>query len=170
MTPFGLPAASSFFVGVGNHPYPVSSMNSADSWSWNIERLRGVADPFQVRQHRVEFHADDSRHIFTKEPSGPECFENAENFRPEVAVIFFASALPWDAEGLTRPASGNNVWPIRFSLSAPHSLRDARAFTEVRFVPFAPVVVAALASSIVCWIDCDVLEFAIIDDAGKVFL
>lgn len=168
IVPFGLPAASSFFVGVGNHPYSMSLVNGSDSTSRNIKRLAGVADAFQIRKHLVEFHADDSRHILAKEKLRPESVNNSEHLRPEVAVILRASALPGVTEWLAWPSSGNDVWPICFAFDSPHSFRDTRAFTEVRDVPFAPVVVAALASSIVSWVNVDVFEVSIVHNSWKV--
>jgi hypothetical protein len=80
-----------------------------DTASWNKETLDFVTFRFQVRKHRVECQIDDSRHIFTNDPSGPEFVYNSEKFRPEVTVIFLASSLPSKTEWLTGESSRNNV-------------------------------------------------------------
>jgi RNA 3'-terminal phosphate cyclase len=79
-----------------------------DAASWNIKRLAGVALTFQVSKHLVERQIDDSRHILTKHPSGPDFRYNSAHFRPEVTVIFLASALPGDRKGLAGESPGNN--------------------------------------------------------------
>jgi hypothetical protein len=80
-----------------------------DTASWNKETLDFVTFRFQVSKHRVECHIDDSRHILTNDPSGPEFPYNSDKFRPEVTVIVLASMLPGNGEWLTRESSGNNV-------------------------------------------------------------
>jgi hypothetical protein len=73
-----------------------------DTASWNNKRPAGVAECFQVRKHRVEFHVDDASNVLSKNPSG-FCFrDNAEHFRPEVTVICRAFSLPGAAERLAR--------------------------------------------------------------------
>ena len=96
-------------VGVGQNPDPVSSVSGIDGTSWNNERLRGVADPFQVRKHNIEAQRDVPSNIFTEEPSGSGKFKNSANLWPEVAVIFLAFSLPGVTERLARVACGNNV-------------------------------------------------------------
>src|SRR6185369_16249364 len=78
--------------GVGHNPNSVSSVSGVDGTSRNNKRLAGVTDSFQVRKHTVEFHADDSKNIFTNDPSGPGCLDNFKHRRPEMAVICLASA------------------------------------------------------------------------------
>jgi hypothetical protein len=105
-------------------------MSGIDGTSRNNNRPRGVAEIFQVRKHVVEFHADDSRHVLTNDPSGPGLLNNSAHFRPEVAVICRASLLPGEAEWLARKSPCNQVgadsangsdisevghgWPITF--------------------------------------------------------
>ena len=84
-------------------------MRGVDTASWNKECLAFVSFRFQVRKHLVECQIDDSRHIFTNDPSGPEFSYDAEHFRPEVTVIVLASALPGKGKGLAGESAGNNV-------------------------------------------------------------
>jgi hypothetical protein len=83
-------------------------VRGVDATSRNNKRNCGVACTFQVRKHLVERQIDDPRHIFAKDPSGLELFNNSEHFRPEVTVVFLASALPGDGKGLAGESSGNN--------------------------------------------------------------
>ena len=94
---------------VGQNGDPVSFVRGIDTASWNIERCDFVAFRFQVSKHRVECQIDDSRHILTKHPRGPEFMYDSEHFRPEVTVIVLASSLPGETERLTGESSGNNV-------------------------------------------------------------
>jgi hypothetical protein len=59
--------------------------------------------------HLVEFHIDDSSNIFANDPSGPLLFNNSQHFRPEIAVIIFASSLPAITEWLARKAPCEQV-------------------------------------------------------------
>ncbi len=81
-------------IGVGQNCDSFSFVRGIDTASRNNKRLAGVACAFQVSKHRVECHIDDSRHIFTKHPRGPEFFDNSAHFWPEVTVIFLTSSLP----------------------------------------------------------------------------
>ena len=98
-----------FTVGVGHNPNPVPSVRGIDGASWYNKRLAGVTRSFQVRKHVIEAQADDSRSIFAKNPSGPDTLDNAEHFRPEVAVICLASSLPGHTEWLARKSAANKV-------------------------------------------------------------
>jgi hypothetical protein len=99
--------------GVGHSPASVASMLGTDSASWNNKRPAGVALSFQVRKHVVEAHADVPSNVFSNDPSGPEFSHEPTKFRPEVAVIFFASALPGSGEWLAWVSAANNVnWPF----------------------------------------------------------
>jgi hypothetical protein len=80
-----------------------------DTASRNKEAPAFVAFVFQVSKHLVECQIDDSRHIFSNNPSGPEFPDNSKHFRPEVTVIFLASSLPSKTEWLTGESSRNNV-------------------------------------------------------------
>jgi hypothetical protein len=80
-----------------------------DTASRNKEAPAFVAFIFQVSKHLVECQIDDSRHIFSNNPSGPEFPDNSKHFRPEVTVIFLASSLPGKTEWLTGESSRNNV-------------------------------------------------------------
>ena len=90
---------------MGNNADPVYSVRGIDTASCNNKRLRGVARSFQVKQHLVECQIDDTRHIFTKDPRGPEIRDNSKHFRPEVTVVFLASLLPGLTEGLAGESS-----------------------------------------------------------------
>jgi hypothetical protein len=57
-------------VGSSDKPNSVSSMWGSDACSWNNKRPCGVADAFQVSEHRVERHTDETSNVFTKNPSG----------------------------------------------------------------------------------------------------
>jgi hypothetical protein len=103
------PHNGAFVVGVGHNKDPVSSVRGIDATSRNNKRLRGVTFTFQVKKHRIERQIDDSRHILTKHPTGSEFPDNSEHFRPEVAVIFLAAALPGDGKWLAWESTGNNV-------------------------------------------------------------
>jgi hypothetical protein len=96
-------------LGVGQNSDSVSLVRGIDTASWNKETLDFVIFRFQVRKHRVECQIDDSRHIFTNDPSGPEFVYNSEKFWPEVTVILLASLLPGNRERLAGESSGNNV-------------------------------------------------------------
>ena len=96
-------------VGVGQNGTSEAFVRGVDTASWNKECPAFVAFRFQVSKHLVECQIDDSRHIFTKHPSGPEFPYNSEHFRPEVTVIVLASALPGKGKWLAGEASGNNV-------------------------------------------------------------
>jgi hypothetical protein len=97
-------------VGVGsNDPEPISSVRSSDGSSRNNKRPRGVAETFQVSEHIVECHCDETSNIFANDPSGScEC-NDAAHFRPEVAVVLFAFLLACDAEGLTRETTTDEI-------------------------------------------------------------
>jgi hypothetical protein len=69
-------------------------MRGVNGASWNNKRPCGVTLSFQVRKHVVEAHADVASNVLSNDPSGPEFSHEPIKFRPEVAVIFLASALP----------------------------------------------------------------------------
>jgi hypothetical protein len=94
---------------VGQNCDPIPFVRGIDTASRNNERLPGVTDVFQVSKHLVECQIDDSRHIFTKHPSGPEFSYDAEHFRPEETVIVLASLLPGNGKRLARESSRNKV-------------------------------------------------------------
>jgi hypothetical protein len=94
---------------VGHNGNSVPFVRGIDTASWNKETLDFVTFRFQVRKHRVECQIDDSKHIFTNDPSGLKFSYDSKHFRPEVTVIFLASSLPGNRERLTRESSGNNV-------------------------------------------------------------
>ena len=102
------PPVPSVVLGVAHNPKPISSVWGVDGTSWNNKRLAGVAFGFQVRKHCVEPHADVSINIFANNPIGSFCFNNAEYFRPDVAVIF-ASLLPGDTKWLARVSCCEDV-------------------------------------------------------------
>lgn len=69
-------------------------MLGIDGTSRNNKRLDGVASGFQFSTHVVESQSDEPRHVFTNNPSRPDCLDNCEHCRPEVAVIVRAHSLP----------------------------------------------------------------------------
>lgn len=81
-------------VKVGKNPDSFTPVPGSHSASRNSKRLDGVTAVFQVGTHKFEPHREDSRHIFTNDPSGPACLDNPEHCRPEVTVITRASLLP----------------------------------------------------------------------------
>tara|TARA_R110002020_G_scaffold95937_9_gene230100 strand:- start:46001 stop:46435 length:435 start_codon:yes stop_codon:yes gene_type:complete len=84
-----------------------------DGASWNNKRPAGVAFGFQVSQHVIETHADVPSNVFSNDPSGPEFSHEPHKFRPEVAVIFFALALPGCGKGLAWVSAANKVnWSV----------------------------------------------------------
>jgi hypothetical protein len=95
---FSFVCAPLLTVIVGNNPDSISSVRGIDGASRNNKRPAGVAFAFQVRKHLVEAHADVTINIFSNDPTGPGGSHEPMHFRPEVTVIFLASALP----GLTK--------------------------------------------------------------------
>jgi hypothetical protein len=77
--------------------------------SWNNKRPAGVALSLQVRKHVIEAHADVTSNVLSNDPSGPEFSHEPTKFRPEVAVIFLASALPGCGKRLAWVSAANNV-------------------------------------------------------------
>jgi hypothetical protein len=96
-------------VGVCNNPESVPFVSRTDATSWNNKRPRGVAFAFQVVQHLVESHANVTINVFENAPSGSFVCNNSKDFRPDVAVIFRASLLPCDTEGLAGISSCEDV-------------------------------------------------------------
>lgn len=80
--------------GVCNNPYSVAPMGGLDGASWNNKRLDFVAFAFQVKYTAFELHVDEASNVFTNDPRGPCLFDNAEHFRPEIAVIILTSLEP----------------------------------------------------------------------------
>ena len=112
-------------LGVGHNPDSVSSMLGIHGASWNSERLAGVAFALQISKHAVERHADDSRHIFTNDPSGPCLSYDSEHLRPERTVIIVASSFPGEAVRLARESSGNKInWSIVVSFQCVDVVAD----------------------------------------------
>ena len=82
----------------------------------------------QVRKHVVEAHADVPSNILSNDPSGPEFSHEPTKFRPEMAVIFLAPALPGGGKWLARVASANNVnWSNILASQFSHVLKDRNA-------------------------------------------
>ena len=107
-------SATPRFILTSDNPQSISPVRGIDGASWYIERDDFVPEIFQVSVHLVECQIDDPRHIFTKEPSGPDSAKAAHNFRPEVTVICRASSLPSTTERLTGEPSAHkvNCWNI----------------------------------------------------------
>jgi len=84
--------------------------------------LDGVTESLQIREHFVDPQSDDSRHILSKDPSGPGILEYVAHCRPEVAVIFLASSLPGRGPRLAGESAGDEVTSTSAleSLSAPN--------------------------------------------------
>jgi hypothetical protein len=73
--------------------------------------------------------------ILSNEPRGPVFVQEPINFRPEVAVIFRALALPGDTKGLAWVSPANNVngiWPFS-------SGEFSHIVINLRVRPFPPV-------------------------------
>ncbi len=114
--------------GVGNNPYSLSPVPSSDSASRNNKRPPGVAAGIQVRKHIVEAHADVPSNVLSNDPRGPEFVHEPTHFRPEVAVIFLAAALPGETERLAWVAAANNVdWSDMLALQLSHVTMDGNA-------------------------------------------
>jgi hypothetical protein len=95
-----------------------------DGASWNNKRPAGVTFGFQVSQHVIEPHADVPSNVLSNDPSGPEFNHEPHKFRPEVAVIFFALALPGCGKGLAWVSAANNVnWPNVGSCKFAHVIK-----------------------------------------------
>jgi hypothetical protein len=84
-------------------------VHSTHGTSWNNKRLCPKAEAFQVSKHSVEFHADESRHVFTQDVSGFTSFNNVEHCRPEEAVIACAASLAGDGKRLARESARDEV-------------------------------------------------------------
>jgi hypothetical protein len=94
---------------VGNNPASLSLMGGLDGHSTEYENPDFVIFFFQVRYRAVEFHIDEPSNIFSNDPSGLALLDDPKHFRPEVAVIILASALPGLTEWLARESSANNL-------------------------------------------------------------
>lgn len=103
------PRSPSVALIVGNNPEPLAPMWGSDSDSRNNKRPAGVAEGSQVRKHSVEAHADVPSNVLSNDPSRPALVHEPTHFRPEVAVIFRAAALPGEAKWLARVSAANNV-------------------------------------------------------------
>jgi hypothetical protein len=104
-----LPSFQSRDAGVGHNPDSLPSVRGIDGTSRNNKRLDPIAKALQVRKHLVEFHADDSRHVLTKHPSGLASSNNVAHCRPEMTVVFRASSLPGKRVRLAGKTSGNEI-------------------------------------------------------------
>ena len=80
-----------------------------DGTSRNPKHRCLITKGFQVSEHLLDPQMEESRHIFTKKPSGPENGETADHFRPEITVIRLASSLPGNTEGLAREAAADEI-------------------------------------------------------------
>ena len=104
-----VPASKPSILGVDHNPYPIAAVRGVDGTSRNNNRLRPIADTLQVSKHTVQFHPDDSSNVFTNNPSGPQCGNNVEHCRPQVAVITRASSLPGQTVRLAGEAARDKV-------------------------------------------------------------
>ena len=134
-------STASSLTGVCHNPQPLSSVRGIDGRSRYSKRPCGVAAGFQVRKHLVEAHRDEPSNIFSKHPSGPELVHEPKHLRPEMAVIFRASALPGNGERLAREASGNKVrWSNMGGRQRPHVVMTRHVGPVLRQHPPAIVV------------------------------
>jgi hypothetical protein len=102
---------SSCPTGVAHNEDPVSEMRGTDARSRNDTRPCFVSRSLQVSKHSLERHArfdsKEARNIFCQHPGGLNCSNDSKHFRPEVAIIASASALPGCTERLTGESAGN---------------------------------------------------------------
>jgi hypothetical protein len=113
---------------VGHDPHALSSVRGIDGASRNNKRPAGVLQVLQVRKNSVEPHADEASNVLSKHPSGPEFSHEPMHFRPEVAVIVRASALPGDAPGLAGESAADDVHRLNcIGGQLPHVLVDRHA-------------------------------------------
>ena len=98
-------------VGVGHNPDAVASMRGADGASWNNKWDGAVPDAFQVRKAALEAQwlVNKASDIFANDPPTLYSFNNSQHFRPEISVIFCASLLPGNGEGLARETAADEV-------------------------------------------------------------
>ena len=94
---------------MGHNPDAVSSVRGIDGASRNNKRPAGVAQTFQVRKHVVEAQRFVPNNVFSKHPSGPAFVHEPTHFRPEMAVIVRASALPGLTERLAGVPAGDDI-------------------------------------------------------------
>lgn len=95
--------------GVGHNPDPLPEVRRIDGTSRNPKHCDLITKGFQVSAHLLDPQMEEPRHIFTKEPSGPENGETADHFRPEVTLVVCASSLPGTTDWLAREASAHEV-------------------------------------------------------------
>jgi hypothetical protein len=91
-----------FAVAVGHNPDPLPDVRRIDGTSRNPKHRDLITKGLQVSEHLLDPQMEESRHIFTKEPSGPENGETADHFRPEIAVVVLALSFAGHREGLAR--------------------------------------------------------------------
>jgi hypothetical protein len=84
-------------------------MRCSDGTSRNNKRPRGVAETFQVSEHIVECHCDETSNVFANDPSGSRECNDAAHLRPEVTVVCFAFLLSGDTEWLAREATTDEI-------------------------------------------------------------
>jgi hypothetical protein len=96
-----------------NNPDPIPSVRGVDGASWNNKRLAFVALGFHLRKQVPEDHPSlktkDSRRVLKDCPCRLDFGKQSKSFRPEPAVIFFASTLPGNGGGLAGNASCEKV-------------------------------------------------------------
>lgn len=69
---------------------------------------RGVTDLFETVKYVVKSDSNKSRDVFSNDPVGVELVDDAQHFRPQVSVVFFASLFPRNGERLTRESTRDN--------------------------------------------------------------
>tara|TARA_R100000482_G_scaffold74783_2_gene28788 strand:- start:51 stop:548 length:498 start_codon:yes stop_codon:yes gene_type:complete len=109
-------------LGVGNNEDSFPSVWRPNARSWNKKRPDFVPLTFQVSAHRVENQSarpmNKARNVFSDDPSRPSASNNAEHFRPQIAVVSDAPPLSGVAERLAWEPAGENIdnWgePVEF--------------------------------------------------------
>jgi hypothetical protein len=102
------------FRGVAHNPEPLSPVRGIDGTSRNSKREDFVPCVFQVRTHRLEYHAlldrHEARNVLSDDPTRSNFPYDSKHLRPEMAVVCLASSLPGNREGLAREPAGEDGW------------------------------------------------------------
>jgi hypothetical protein len=94
-------------------------MGSSDGTSRNNKRPRGVAETFQVSEHIVECHCDETSNVFANDPSGSRECNDAAHLRPEVTVVSLPFCSPATLKGWQgKPPQMRSIRPSRANPSA----------------------------------------------------
>jgi hypothetical protein len=96
-------------VGVRHNKAAFADVRGTNGASRKYKRLHGVIFIFQVSLYDVERHIGKVINVFDNHPTGLASSHNAEQIRPEVAVIICAALLPGVAERLARDSCDHKV-------------------------------------------------------------